>query len=62
MGQAGVTKTLELIHKEFDTTMALCGCRRIEEIDRSILLFEDDSWAAPLAEEAGKSSPVRAVN
>ena len=62
MGQAGVTKTLELIHKEFDTTMALCGCRRIEDIDRSILLFEDDSWAAPLAEEAGKSSPVRAVN
>ena len=62
MGQAGVTKTLELIHKEFDTTMALCGCRRIEEIDRSILLFEDDSWAAPLAEEAGKPSPVRAVN
>jgi L-lactate dehydrogenase (cytochrome) len=25
MGQAGVTKALEVIHKELDITMALCG-------------------------------------
>ncbi|SIO55635.1 L-lactate dehydrogenase (cytochrome) [Rhodovulum sp. ES.010] len=48
MGEAGVTRVLEIIHKELDTSMALCGRRRIEEIDRDILLvpkdFEGD-WA-----------------
>jgi L-lactate dehydrogenase (cytochrome) len=29
MGQAGVTKALEVIHKELDTTMALCGERDV---------------------------------
>ncbi len=38
MGEAGVTKALELIHKELDTTMALCGRTDINSIDRSILL------------------------
>ncbi len=38
MGEAGVTKALEIIHKEMDVTMALCGKTRIEQIDKSILL------------------------
>ncbi len=38
MGEAGVTKALEIIHKEMDITMALCGKTRIENVDRSILL------------------------
>ena len=38
MGQAGVTKSLEIIHKELDTTMALCGRTDINKIDKSILL------------------------
>ena len=38
MGQAGVTKSLEIIHKELDTTMALCGRNDINTIDKSILL------------------------
>ena len=38
MGEAGVTKALEIIHKEMDITMALCGKTRIEQIDKSILL------------------------
>ncbi|ATN35186.1 alpha-hydroxy-acid oxidizing enzyme [Rhizobium sp. ACO-34A] len=37
MGKPGVTKALEIIRKEMDTTMALCGKRRIEDIDRQIL-------------------------
>lgn len=37
MGKPGVTKALEIIRKEMDTTMALCGKRRIEEIDHRIL-------------------------
>lgn len=42
MGQAGVTKALEVIHKEMDITMALCGRRRIEELGRDILLVPED--------------------
>jgi L-lactate dehydrogenase (cytochrome) len=38
MGEAGVTKCLELIHKELDTTMALCGRTNIKEVDRTILV------------------------
>ncbi|MEO0693682.1 MAG: alpha-hydroxy acid oxidase [Pseudomonadota bacterium] len=42
MGQAGVTRALEVIHKELDTTMALCGRRDINEVDRDILLVPED--------------------
>ena len=38
MGEAGVTKALELIHKELDLTMAFSGHTRLEGVDRSILL------------------------
>ena len=38
MGEAGVTKALELIHKELDITMAFCGHTQIDSVDRSILL------------------------
>jgi L-lactate dehydrogenase (cytochrome) len=38
MGQAGVTKALEIIHKEMDITMALCGRTDINTIDKSILV------------------------
>jgi L-lactate dehydrogenase (cytochrome) len=37
-GEAGVTKALEIIHKELDVTMALCGRTDINTIDKSILL------------------------
>jgi L-lactate dehydrogenase (cytochrome) len=38
MGEAGVTKALEIIHKELELTMAFCGHTSIETVDRSILL------------------------
>lgn len=47
MGEAGVTKCLEVIHKELDTTMALCGRRSVESLDRDILLVPkdfEDNW------------------
>ena len=37
-GKAGVTRVLEIIRKELDITMALCGKRDIKDIDRSVLL------------------------
>ena len=42
MGQAGVTRALEVLHKEFDTSMALCGRRNLGELDRSILMIPQD--------------------
>ena len=38
MGEAGVTKCLEIIHKELDVTMAFCGHTKIGTVDRRILL------------------------
>ncbi len=38
MGKAGVSKTLEIIHKELDMTMALCGKRDIKDLNRDNLL------------------------
>jgi L-lactate dehydrogenase (cytochrome) len=38
MGQPGVTKALEIIHKELDLSMAFCGHRDIRNVDRDILL------------------------
>ena len=46
MGQAGVTRALEVIHKELDTTMALCGETKVTGLGRHNLLvpkhFEGD--------------------
>ncbi|MGA0572570.1 alpha-hydroxy acid oxidase [Variovorax sp. VNK109] len=38
MGEAGVTRALEVIHKELDLTMAFCGRTDINTVDKSILL------------------------
>jgi len=37
MGQAGVTKSLEIIAKELDLTMAFCGIRDLGKVDKNIL-------------------------
>jgi L-lactate dehydrogenase (cytochrome) len=37
MGEAGVTRALEIIQRELDVTMALCGLRDVREANRSIL-------------------------
>ncbi len=38
MGEAGVTKVLEILHKELDLTMAFCGRTDIRKVDTEILL------------------------
>jgi L-lactate dehydrogenase (cytochrome) len=38
MGEAGVTKALEIIQKELDLTMAFCGHTQIDTVDKNILL------------------------
>ena len=37
-GQAGVTQALEIIHKELDLTMGLCGQSDLRKVDSSVLL------------------------
>ena len=39
MGEAGVTKALEVLHKEMDISMALCGHRTMDEVSRDTLLI-----------------------
>jgi L-lactate dehydrogenase (cytochrome) len=38
MGEAGVTKALQIIHKELDVTMAFCGHTNLLNVDRGILV------------------------
>jgi L-lactate dehydrogenase (cytochrome) len=48
MGEKGVTTALEVIHRELDLTMALCGRRDVATLDRDILLVPEDfegRWA-----------------
>jgi L-lactate dehydrogenase (cytochrome) len=48
MGERGVTTALQIIAKELDTTMALCGRRDVHDVDRDILLVPRDfegAWA-----------------
>jgi L-lactate dehydrogenase (cytochrome) len=37
MGEAGVTKTLEILQKELDVTMALCGLKDVKDASPAIL-------------------------
>jgi len=41
-GEAGVTKALDVIHKELDTTMGLCGVTDVNALSRSNLLIPAD--------------------
>ena len=48
MGEAGVTSALEVIHKELDLSMALCGERDVKNLGRHNLLVPADfegRWA-----------------
>ncbi len=48
MGEAGVTTALEVIRKELDTSMALCGERKVQDLRRENLLIPADfegNWA-----------------
>ena len=40
-GETGVIKTLEIIHKELDYSMALCGKKNLNELNKDILLIPE---------------------
>jgi len=48
-GKAGVTRCLEIIRKELDITMALCGHRDIRDVDEGILWHGATARAAAIA-------------
>ena len=38
LGEAGVSKALEIIHKELELSMAFCGRTRVAQVDKGVLL------------------------
>ena len=42
MGQRGVTRALEILQREFDLTMALCGQTRVDQLSRHNILIPED--------------------
>ena len=38
LGEDGVRTCLEVLHKELDVTMGFCGCTRIDQVDRRVLV------------------------
>ncbi len=40
-GQEGVAKAIDILRKELDVNMALCGVKNVRDIDRSIVQSED---------------------
>jgi L-lactate dehydrogenase (cytochrome) len=58
-GQAGVTKAIDIIRKELDTTMALTGVSSIAEIGPNVLVdppFAQKAHRKTAAKSAGKSA------
>ena len=41
-GQAGVRKVLQMLREEFELTMALSGCRSLNEITRNHIVTDWD--------------------
>jgi L-lactate dehydrogenase (cytochrome) len=46
-GEAGVTRAIEILHKELDTTLALAGLRDVSEITRDTLLLPNPEFNIP---------------
>ena len=42
-GEAGVARAIEILGKELDVTMALCGVKSVREIDRRVLADWDSN-------------------
>ena len=62
MGEAGVTKALEIIHKELDTTMAFCGHTDVRRVDRRIPIGGQAGaagWLGPRARNRRRSAQRR---
>ena len=53
MGEAGVGMSLDIIRRELDTTLALCGLRDVQDVSRDIIdLRMSPEWVVPGANAA----------
>ena len=60
MGEAGVTRALEILRKEADVTMALCGETKITDVGRHNI-WNARTDPAPAQSEAPRERPLAAV-
>ncbi|WP_454824844.1 alpha-hydroxy acid oxidase [Paraburkholderia xenovorans] len=65
LGEAGVTRTLELIQKELESTMALCGITDVADVGRDAIVSPAHGaapvWPEPVGRRVGESNlPVLA--
>ena len=42
-GEAGVAKAIDILRTELDVTMALCGVKRVADIDRRVIVDDSDT-------------------
>ncbi|WP_133771970.1 alpha-hydroxy acid oxidase [Enterovirga rhinocerotis] len=56
-GEAGVTQCLDIIRKELDVSMAMCGVRDVRQVDARILADTDD--LVPRAQRPSPGAPRR---
>ncbi|WP_035060865.1 alpha-hydroxy acid oxidase [Andreprevotia chitinilytica] len=45
MGEAGVSRSLEIIHKELEITMSLCGITDVKQVDQSVLFKAPQTYS-----------------
>jgi len=58
-GQAGVAKTIDILRKELDTTMALCGVKSVRGIGRNVIADSGLAGDRGASARNGKSKPSR---
>ncbi|MDQ2955138.1 MAG: alpha-hydroxy-acid oxidizing protein [Pseudomonadota bacterium] len=47
-GEAGVAKAIDILRTELDVTMALCGVKRVADIDRRVIAEDSDARPRPV--------------
>jgi L-lactate dehydrogenase (cytochrome) len=51
-GEAGVTRAIDILRKEFDTTLALCGERDVKDVGRHNIMMPPPSFVIPESNHA----------
>ncbi len=61
-GQAGAAKAIDILRKELDTTMALCGVKRVKNIDRNVIAMDTvPGFAAAASASPAARKPARSA-
>jgi L-lactate dehydrogenase (cytochrome) len=60
-GQAGVARAIEILGKELDVTMALCGVSKLSDIGPQVIVGGRAAAPAPVAKPAPATKPAQAA-